>query len=185
MPTGPSTKVEFPVPVAREDRLDKGNKNRGYIGGSKSPATTTSGSGGGWQLGWTRSSNLTAPGTAAQRPRLSTNSTAKPWADKKRGGSAGASPGGKRTDGDKIRGALERKSSWTDLKKAMQSDESPHPRIPTPSTGPLLHSRSPRPHPTSTKPANSILCGSCVHIHIQLHSRVLASPFPERFPASE
>lgn len=62
MPTGPSTKVEIPVPVAREDRLDKGNKSRGNIGGAKPPATTTSGSGGWWQLGWARISNLTAPG---------------------------------------------------------------------------------------------------------------------------
>lgn len=68
--------------------------------------------------------------------------------------------------GDRVPAALERKSSWTDQKKAMQSDESPHPRTSTPSTGPLLHSCSPRPHPTSTKPANSILCGSCIHIHI-------------------
>lgn len=28
MPTGPSTKVEIPVPAAREGRLDKGNKDR-------------------------------------------------------------------------------------------------------------------------------------------------------------
>jgi hypothetical protein len=61
MPTGPTTKVEIPIPVAREDRLDKGNKDRGYIDGAKPPGITTSGSGGWWQLGWAGISNLTAP----------------------------------------------------------------------------------------------------------------------------
>lgn len=48
----------------------------------------------------------------------------------------------------------------------MQSDESPHLRTPTPSTVPLLHSRSPRPHPTSTKPANfHFVWLMCPHSH--------------------
>lgn len=184
MPTGPSTKVEIPVPVVQEDRLDKENKDRGHVGGAKPPATTTSGSGGWRQLGWARLSNLTAPGS--RRPETEAfNQLYRKALGRHKAGRLHQGQPRWGTMGIGLLAALKRKPSWTDQKKVMQSDESPHPRTPTPSTGPLLHSRSPRPHPTSTKPANSILRGSCVHIHIQLHSRVLAFPFPAGFPASE
>lgn len=96
MPTGPSTKVEFPVPVAREDRLDKENKDRGYIGGSKPPATTASESGGRWQLGWTRSSNLTAPGSRRPETQALNQLYRKALGRHKAGRFRRGSPGGKR-----------------------------------------------------------------------------------------
>lgn len=95
MPTGPSTKVEIPIPVAREDRLDKGNKDRGYIGGAKPPATT-SGSGGWWQLGWAHISNLTAPGSRRPETQSLNQLYRKALGRHKAGGSSRASPGGER-----------------------------------------------------------------------------------------
>lgn len=171
MPTGPSTKVEIPVPVARKDRLDKGNKSRGNISGAKPPATTTSGAGGWLVAAWVGPyfqpdcSWEQAPRDPGSQPTLQESP------GQIQSGEAPPGPAPVGNGGDSLRAALERKSSWTDQKKATQSDESPHPRTSTPSTGPLLHSCSPRPHPTNTKPANSILCGSCVHIPVTF-------PFP-------
>lgn len=132
MSTGPSAKLEIPVPAASEARLDKENKSTSVgprlqshnlkVGGSLSGPV--------FPAGLFRSRR---PGTQALSQLYK-----KARADTK--GEAPPGPALLGNGGDRVPVALERKPGLADQEKAIQSDESLRPRTPTPSLGPPFHS---------------------------------------------
>lgn len=89
--------------------------------------------------------------------------------------------------GDRIPAALERKSSWTDQKKAMQSDESPHPKTSTPSTGRApssLLQPTPTPHKHQASKFHFVWL-MCPHSHHIPGSSCLHSPRGLQLPSNK
>lgn len=87
MLTGPSTKVEIPVPAAREGRLDKGNKDRLHRWGQASSHHNL-------KYGGAHISNLTASGCRRPETQALNQLYRKALGKNKGGGSARASQGG-------------------------------------------------------------------------------------------